>query len=250
MIKRLRIFTVALANAGTGRNASAKIVLTKAEGTTMEPTEVETLLQDLRSRLSEEDMAAVLKLVEVAKRSEPEKPVVEKADGEPEKPVVEKADGEPEQPEPDDMLRKAQSSELAVAKAELAAMKAELARRDETAAVAGFVAKASAEMAAIPGCTPGELGLLLKSVSDHVDDAAMAKLVAILRGASQAIAKSALLKAAGSDGDEQDAASQLQLEINKLRKVEPALSPEQALYRVSKTNSRLFKAACESEVKR
>jgi hypothetical protein len=231
VITGLRIFTVCLAKAGTGKNPLAKIVLAKAGGS-MSPEEMQAALQQLQASLSEEQMAAVMALIEAAKGSAP---------AEKETPMAEEKEAACS-PEMQKRLQKAHDDAAAV-KAELATAKAELARRDEATKLAGFVAKASSEMGALPGIKAEELGVILKTAAEHLSDAQMGQLTGVLAAASSAIAKSALLVASGSDKDEATAGNQLDLEINLLRKAQPELSPEQALYQVARKQPGLFKAA-------
>jgi hypothetical protein len=168
-----------------------------------------------------------------------------KAEGEPvgEEPTA-KAEGE-EEDEKMAALQKAHADALAAEVAKREALEAEVAKRDEATRLAGFVAKANADMPALPGIKAAELGALLAKAASVLDDADMARLQGVLQGASAAIAKSTLVKAQGSDGDQVSAAGKLDHEINLLRKAHPELSPEQALYRVAKTQSATFKAALD-----
>ena len=244
VITGLRIFTVCLAKAGTGRNPTAKIVLAKA-GSDMNPEEMQAALDQLQSSLSEEQMALVMALIEAGKApAEPEVKAEEPAQAEEPAPEVKAEEPAPEVKADDEEKMRLQKANDDL-EAELEKARAELAARDEATAIAGFVAKASEDMAALPGIKPAELGMLLKAASAALDDAQMAQLTGVLKSASAAIGKSTLLKAVGSDGDSTTAGGRLDHEINVLRKAHPELSPQQALVRVAKSNPGLFAAAAK-----
>lgn len=234
-ITGLRLLTVSLAKAGTGKNPCAGIVLAKA-GVQMSPDEIKAALEALKTKLSDDEMALVMGLIEAGKQASPE--VKPEVDAEP--PEVAKARAEAVSKAHELIAKAEQERDLA---------KAELAKRDNEAALAGFVAKAKTQMMAIPGTTPAELGVLLKAVAEKVGDKEAAKFVSLLSGASAAIAKSVLLKSVGSGDDAVGTeAAKLRHEIALVRKARPELSDPQALVEVAKTNPVLFAAARKEEM--
>jgi hypothetical protein len=176
-----------------------------------------------------------------------------KADDDPE-PMPPKADDEDE--DKATPVGKAESAALAKAKAEAESAraevekaKAELATLREAEEVREYVTKAQAEMATLPGVKPAELGVMLRKVHKDLGDEAYASLCGILQSASDAIAKSVLLKSVGSDRSDATNGGMTRLEarVAELRKSDTSLTREQAIYKAAQQDPALFRAAATED---